>query len=307
MEWEGTATDLEEVRTALGNRTDDLVLSIDIGDQLLARVGFECFPGALAAEVKQWKPLLDGLVDAGLCSDAKRSALLEWPGYTTPEEIDGDWPDAMIVDSLLSRPDELSVLGRRLNHVKLVCEPGRRLQAKAYYGFGPLRLAASGGTARPAGRPSSVASGVLPADVAVLLAPATHAAADFLAVQRGENGMWRDFAAVMGGSDEWVTAYVGCSLAELADESSQRLAEQAWDSLVGRREAVDGWASMPRCQPTPTPRPGPCISPICWAAPASRAPRQPATCSKLTSSREGCAATSMARCRPCGAPWARPT
>ena len=241
LEWEGTADELAAVRTALGDRTNDLVLSIDVGDRLFARVGFEYFPGALAEQVNEWKPLLDGLVDAGLCSPVKRSALLEWPGYTTPEEVDGDWPDAMIFDSLLGRPDEFSVLGRRLNHVKLVCEPGRRLRAKAYYGFGPLRLATSGSAAAPAARRSSVATGVTLADGIALLPPAMQAAADFLTLHRGKNGMWRDFASVMGGSDEWVTAYVGCSLAELGDQSSQRLAEQAWESLAGRREAVDGW------------------------------------------------------------------
>lgn len=63
------------------------------------------------------RPFVDRLVQCGLCAPERRDALLAWPGYevrTLRHELWRSW------------------LIRRVNCIKLVHEPGREPQAKAY-------------------------------------------------------------------------------------------------------------------------------------------------------------------------------
>lgn len=63
------------------------------------------------------QPFLDALAQRGLCEPGRRDALLSWPGYellTLRHEL---WP---------------SLLARRVNCIKLVHEPDREPQMKAY-------------------------------------------------------------------------------------------------------------------------------------------------------------------------------
>src|SRR5262249_50741750 len=72
----------------------------------------------------RWQPLLDALAQRGLCTAAKREALLAWHGTAwrrLPHEL---W---------------LTLMARLINHVKLVHQPGRDLEAKSYVGFLHLR------------------------------------------------------------------------------------------------------------------------------------------------------------------------
>jgi hypothetical protein len=60
---------------------------------------------------------VDRLVECGLCHPERRDALLGWPGYEVRTLRHELWPSWLI---------------RRVNCVKLVHEPGREPQAKAY-------------------------------------------------------------------------------------------------------------------------------------------------------------------------------
>ncbi len=54
-------------------------------------------------------------------------------------------------------------------------------------------------------------------------------------------GAFADFDTLAGASDEWVTAYVGCALAEFGDVRAIKAAHSAWDFLLKRRSEADGW------------------------------------------------------------------
>jgi len=69
-----------------------------------------------------WTRLLAQLVEDGLCTQAKRAALLEWPG-----------------SSMASLDSVACVLRRDLSHVKLGCGPHQPREAKAYFGVTPGR------------------------------------------------------------------------------------------------------------------------------------------------------------------------
>jgi squalene-hopene/tetraprenyl-beta-curcumene cyclase len=66
-----------------------------------------------------------------------------------------------------------------------------------------------------------------------------------LLAAQDDRGCWRDFPQVGPGSDEWVTAYVGSTLASVPDESARAAAERAWTTLAARRRWSGGWGYMP--------------------------------------------------------------
>lgn len=109
-------------------------LSFDLGpDAVLPRIGIEgSFPG-LPRREPRWRELFERLVDRGLCSPAKRTAALGWPGYDTFWTAPESWP----VET--HAPVE-GFCVRALSHVKVVCDPRRDLEAKVYLMCGPRQL-----------------------------------------------------------------------------------------------------------------------------------------------------------------------
>jgi hypothetical protein len=107
--------------------TENPHLSFDITSEILPRIGLEgAFPRQPKREPR-WGEVLGRLVEQGLCAPEKRDAVLAWPGqdsfWTAPER----WPvEAVGVGG---------VLVRFLSHLKVVGEPGRPPQVKAYLGF----------------------------------------------------------------------------------------------------------------------------------------------------------------------------
>lgn len=59
------------------------------------------------------------------------------------------------------------------------------------------------------------------------------------------SGRWRDFPQVGGGSDEWVTGYVGAALAAVQAPAALSAALGAWRSLAARQRWSGGWGYMP--------------------------------------------------------------
>ena len=98
-----------------------LHLDIDARDGFLPRLGMER-PFARRGQPSGFigpaeRALLDRLTARGLCASAKRDAILTWPGQ-----------------SISVMPHELwwSRIDRRVNHVKLVAEPGAEIEVKGY-------------------------------------------------------------------------------------------------------------------------------------------------------------------------------
>lgn len=244
----GTLESLARIAAPISDRVDAVSLSLDIGPRVYPRVGLECFPGRHPVDRRRWVVLFDSLVRWGLCMPEKRDALLTWPGYIYPTEAAGSWPDNLVAESLLRPPARFSVLGRRLNHVKIVSEPTQPLEAKAYFGFGPLWLQPktedrirSDGTARR--RPGPVSLGLREGQGIGRnrLKEAVRVGVAFLTGAREGDGWWRDFRTVEGGSDEWVSGYVGVALADLRDPRAHQAARETWGLLAERRRPLAGW------------------------------------------------------------------
>ncbi|HEX8271362.1 MAG TPA: hypothetical protein VF615_01850 [Longimicrobiaceae bacterium] len=126
VEWPGDPHALGDllatVGTADGRRLHQGpgMLHLDVGeDGVQPRVGLEYVlerGGQIRGRLHETE-FLDHLVELGLCTAAKREGLLAWPGYSFEDFAHELWP---------------SLVKRRVNHVKLVYEPRRPPEAKAY-------------------------------------------------------------------------------------------------------------------------------------------------------------------------------
>lgn len=241
IRWRGDGDRFHEFLDRLPHFMDQLVLSLDVGDRIFPTLGLEYFPGTHPDLEPRWSALFDFLVTEGWCQADKADALLGWPGHTTPAESDVPWPSHLLFDSLLAPSDLLSVLGRRLSHVKVVHAPTEPTLTKAYWGFGPLLLQtkAQDESSHGLSRSRVLSTNGSPVHSRTLEA-AINAGISYLLDIRDDEGWWRDFV-IQAGSDEWVTAYVGAQLARLSSETAERAANQAWDLLEKRIHPSGGW------------------------------------------------------------------
>ncbi|MCP3100114.1 hypothetical protein LZ198_14655 [Myxococcus sp. K15C18031901] len=130
--WEGQAGPLDAVLERTLPFVDDVTLDIDVGDGLHPKLGLECILDKDPSPAR-WKRWLDQLVEDGLCTPAKRDALLTWPGMLTALNTRG-WPENLLRASE-QLPGVHSGFARRINHLKLIHQPGQPLQVKAYLAF----------------------------------------------------------------------------------------------------------------------------------------------------------------------------
>ncbi|HVG08559.1 MAG TPA: hypothetical protein VNM67_12700 [Thermoanaerobaculia bacterium] len=111
-------------------------LSLDLGEDILPRIGIEgSFPGLPSREPRWWE-LFGRLVDRGLCCPDERNAALAWPGSESFWTAPTTWPTKAVGPH--------GFCFRKLSHVKVVCRPDRELEAKVYllFGYIPERPAA---------------------------------------------------------------------------------------------------------------------------------------------------------------------
>ena len=117
--WRGPWGEVNEILTTLHRDAGDVGIQLDLGAGPLPVLGIQFY---YAARDPRWRPLLDALVARGVCTPAKRDAVLAWPGRQRLTLPGRRWPSEL----------------RRELELKLVCraDPARPLEAKAYLGFG---------------------------------------------------------------------------------------------------------------------------------------------------------------------------
>ncbi len=128
--------DFEQITKTLNNLIKDfaesVVLTLDVQDKVMPRVGFEYKP---AFQAKGWDVILARLVENELCYASEREAFLNWQHEPT-ELQDKEFRHqlTLIPPDKLSE-DNLPITIRRLNHVKVDCYQNSQLRAKIYYGL----------------------------------------------------------------------------------------------------------------------------------------------------------------------------
>lgn len=134
--WEDPTDAFRPLVSSLSPFVDYILLSLDIAPTLRPRVGLECFIEHHLDTEPRWINFLEYLVLNKLCTEAKRQALLTWPGLSQKATAPERWPENIdCIDRMLG-PRAISAFWRILNHIKIVYHPGSPLEAKAYLGFG---------------------------------------------------------------------------------------------------------------------------------------------------------------------------
>src|SRR5919112_365943 len=132
--WPGDEAALRGVLDPLSRSVDRVLLDIDAGETVGAKIGLECYfeGNRQPRREPRWGAFLDSLVRRGMCTAGKRTALLEYPGYVDQNAEGVAWPTALRRTSQLLAGRSLSTFVRSLHHVKVVYHPGRPPEAKAY-------------------------------------------------------------------------------------------------------------------------------------------------------------------------------
>ncbi|MFL5353228.1 hypothetical protein [Archangium sp.] len=132
--WPGQPEELEAMLAPVAGRVERMALSLDVGAAVLPKVGVECHlaESLYEPDTERWTALLDVLVERGLCLPAKREALVGWLGHTHLRSRPETLPSNLRALSASLGPSALPVFLRRLNHLKLVLQPGQPPEAKAY-------------------------------------------------------------------------------------------------------------------------------------------------------------------------------
>jgi hypothetical protein len=132
--WPGAPDALEAMLARVAGRVERMALSLDVGPAVLPKVGVECHlaESLHEADSERWTSLLDSLVEQGLCLPAKRQALVDWLGHTHLRSRPEALPSNLRALSTSLGPKALPVFLRRINHLKLVLQPGQPPEAKAY-------------------------------------------------------------------------------------------------------------------------------------------------------------------------------
>jgi hypothetical protein len=115
---------------ALFQGVERVHLSLDVGDEILPRIGIEGSFSRLPNWEPGWKKLFDRLVDRSLCRPEERNAALAWQGADTFWTAPAAWPVEAVGPA--------GFCFRKLSHVKVVCRPDRGLEAKLYLMLGYL-------------------------------------------------------------------------------------------------------------------------------------------------------------------------
>lgn len=110
-------------------------LSFDIGDVIYPRVGLEFFLKKQPEHEPRWELFLDRLIEMGLCTPAKKNALLAWSGISQKADNPELWPQNLSRGDRLLSSRASSVFWRTINHIKIVYQTDSPLEAKGYLTF----------------------------------------------------------------------------------------------------------------------------------------------------------------------------
>lgn len=136
IDWPGPMAELQALAFQLDRLVDRIVLNLDIGETIAAKVGLECFIDRRLDRNAQWQPLLNYLVQNHLCTPEKCKALLSWPGFCSEESSPVPWPRNLTAISNFLGPRASSILVRDINHVELIFYAGTIQSARGYLWFG---------------------------------------------------------------------------------------------------------------------------------------------------------------------------
>jgi hypothetical protein len=133
--WDGPLQTFRYLHEELAVVAERATLCLDVNGDVQPTLALECSVASPNGQRLWWDALLNFLMEIGLCTPAKRAAVLRWPGSTAAFQSDTGWPVDLIADSLLRGPNELGLMRRAISHIKVTVQTATRVEAKAYLWF----------------------------------------------------------------------------------------------------------------------------------------------------------------------------
>lgn len=133
IHWPGDRQVVAALLDKLRPFVQQVSLDLDLGDHIGPVLGVELLNNNRFDHV-WWQKLFAFLVAEELCTPAKQTAFLKWPGNSVETHNTAIWPNQLQPTGHLKQPVDCLLL-RFINHVKLVCRPNQPIEAKGYIGL----------------------------------------------------------------------------------------------------------------------------------------------------------------------------
>ena len=132
INWQGDINELKTLLNDISNLVDRIDLDIDVGEFVYPKIGLECYLTQQPSFEPRWNLFLEYLVKLGLCVREKHDALLAYPGYVREKSHPELLPSSLLKLSKFLGSEYERVFFRGLHHIKIVYQPEKPLEAKAY-------------------------------------------------------------------------------------------------------------------------------------------------------------------------------
>jgi len=136
--------EIESILNDIEKIVDDVALNISVEDIVHSKIGLECYIKEYSKDSPKWQAFFNFLIQNQLCTIEKVNALNEWIGYSDEKSHRELWPDSFKMGASFVYPRLRSTIVRGLHHVKIVYQPGKSLDIKAYLWFGHRWLSVDG-------------------------------------------------------------------------------------------------------------------------------------------------------------------
>ncbi|MBW4428468.1 MAG: hypothetical protein KME50_29585 [Nostoc desertorum CM1-VF14] len=131
--WTHSINTLQTLISNLENCVDSIGLNCDVGETVLPTIGLECHLECKSPKYEpRWQLFLDYLVDIGLCTPAKRNAILAWSGFCQKASQPEIWPQNLAWGNTFLGTRAFSTFTRNISHIKIVYQPDISIEAKVY-------------------------------------------------------------------------------------------------------------------------------------------------------------------------------
>lgn len=136
--WRGNIDLVRLELEAVSGLTKEIRLNLDVYEDLGTKAGIECY-FSHEDEGKSVQQFLTHLSDRKLCTDEKMKAVLEYSGVCS-NVTDENWPAHLQLGTQLTQFKKISGILRGVNHIKIVFDTERMIEAKIYLKVQPIWL-----------------------------------------------------------------------------------------------------------------------------------------------------------------------
>ncbi len=226
--------ELTELLPTVFGYSERVTLCIDVKDEILPKISFECFLDNNPEGESYWRSFIEKFSIDNQFNPDKIDAVLTWNKDIFPTELK-DWPEHLWIDSLDKSENEFTALRKFISHIKVSYCAGKKTELKAYLAYESIWTKKTPPVENTALKDTPIVQS------ASLITSSIKKGVNFIINNQQQAGWWKDFRFPIGTSDEWVTAYVACHLARHQLPETDLALNRAWSILKTRYRCNEGW------------------------------------------------------------------